>query len=209
MLLWLAWSQSLDVATRLSPWPPPGWPEGAQGEVRLVAQAEGENNDIGIAFPIGEAGEVTYRFPETLPRRANSFYAPIDLAEFTICPEASPTLSPPDVEVATLVFEIYADGEVWGAIDMSLDQQEMFSYSGETFAAIFYARAPLRLGGGGVCPGVTDIDVPSEVVYDMNLQEGPNVAVMAYEASLSGSTAMTLTTRDTLELPGTPVKYSQ
>ena len=48
-------AQSLDVATRLIPWPPPGWPEGAQGEVKLVTQAEGEK-DIGIAFPIGEAG---------------------------------------------------------------------------------------------------------------------------------------------------------
>ena len=201
--------QSLDITTRLSPWPPPGWPEGAQGEVRLVAQAEGENNDIGIVFPIGEAGEVTYRFPETLPRRANSFYAPFDLAEFTVCPEASPTLSPPDVEVATLVFELYADGEVWGTVDMTLDQEGLFSYSGEMLLAIFYARAPVRLGGGGVCPGVEVTDTPSEVVYDLNLQEGPNVAVMAYEASLSDTMSMMLTTRESLELPGTPVRYSQ
>ena len=78
-----------------------------------------------------------------------------------------------------------------------------------TLLAIFYARAPLRLGGGGFCPGPEATDVPSEVVYDLNLKEGPNVAVMAYEASLSDATTIMLITHESLELPGTPVRYAQ
>lgn len=203
-------AQSLDIATRLTPWPPPGWPEGAQGEVRLVAQGDGGQSEAtGIVFPIGEAGEVTYRFPEALPRRADRFYRPVDMEEYAVCPEVSPTLSPPDGEVALIGFEVYANGEAWGVVEMTLEQEELFSISGESVLAVLYARAPIRIGGGGICPAADALGDASEVVYDLSLEEGPNVAVMAYEASFSGIISMTLTTRESLELPGTPVRYSQ
>ena len=205
-----ALGQPLDVATRLTPWPPEGWPEGAQGEVRLSARGDdGESLETGIVFPIDEAGEVTYRIPESLPRRANSLFGPVELEEFSLCPEVSPTLSPPDAEMVFLGFEIYADGELWGVVDMSAQREETSGYSGESLVALIYARAPLRIGGGGVCPPTDTASGFTEITYDLTLQEGPNVAVIAFEAEPPDTARMTLTTRESLELSGTPVRYSQ
>lgn len=196
-------AQSLDTTTRLTPWPPPGWPEGAQGEVRLVLYEEerSEEGDTGIAFPVGEAGEVTYRFPENLPRRANRLYAPINLGEgWTLCEGVSANLSPPDVEVVPLLFDLYADGEAWGFVKLAREQGDVLA---EILINITYARAPLRLGGGGACAATL------EAIYDVDLQEGPNLIVVAYDFVAAGTTTMTMTTRETLELPSVPVGFEE
>ena len=50
---------------------------------------------IGVAFEIGELGEVTYRLPDELPRQAQRFYAPLDISELVFCEDAYPTVSHP------------------------------------------------------------------------------------------------------------------
>ena len=196
-LLSLTTAQSLDVATRLTPWPPEGWPEGAQGEVKLVTDKTDE--DVGLTFPVGENGEVTYRLPETLPRRANKFFAPLELSDLTMCDEVSPTLTPADADVLLLTFRLYADGEPWGWVEIAGGSQDLLEFSGENIGGVYYAKAPLRVGGSGNC-----LADPMEVVYDLNLQTGRNLLYMSYTISPEG-TAMTMTTSETIELPSSPV----
>ena len=204
-LLPIVSAQSLNVATRLSPWPPLGWPAGAKGEVRLVAPAAADPKagDIGVHFEIGPAGEVTYRLPDQLPSQAEQFYKPLDISDLIFCDEAYPTVSPPDVEVVVLQLGLFADGELWGLIEMSdMQQPGLFTVTVEQLAGLYYARAPVRIGGSGVC---TEQDFAS-ITYDLNLQAGRNLVVARAEGSLDG-TDMTLTTSETLELPGAPVGY--
>ena len=204
-LISLTPAQSLDTATRLSPWPPLGWPAGAKGEVRLVAPAAPDpvSGDIGVHFEVGPAGEVTYRLPDELPRQAEQFYEPLDISDLVFCDEAYPTVSPPDVEVVVLQFALFADGELWGLIEMSdMQQPGLFTVTVEQLAGLYYARAPVRIGGSGIC---TEQDF-AEISYDLNLEAGRNLVVARAEGTLAG-TNMTLTTSETLELPGTPVGY--
>ena len=44
-----ALAQDLSFATRLAPWPPEGWPEGARGEVRLTTLDD--DRHIGVFLP--------------------------------------------------------------------------------------------------------------------------------------------------------------
>ena len=81
-----ALSQDLAFTTRLSPWPPEGWPEGAQGEVRLGAATPELRLVTFLSFPVSETGEVTYRLPEALPEGAEALYRPASVDLFAYCP---------------------------------------------------------------------------------------------------------------------------
>ena len=108
-------SAQLELTTRLTPWPPAGWPEGVQGEVRAVTVEditleEFEPADLQsvFSFPVSETGEVTYRLPEALPRRARRFYQEVSLDDLQLCPEVAPSLSPPGAQMVLLNFALYS-----------------------------------------------------------------------------------------------------
>ena len=56
-----ALAQDVAFTTRLTPWPPEGWSEGAKGEVHAATVTANEGLVTIFIFPIGERGEVTYR----------------------------------------------------------------------------------------------------------------------------------------------------
>ena len=108
-----ALAQDLAFTTRLSPWPPEGWPEGAQGEVRLGTATPELRLVTFLSFPVSETGEVTYRLPETLPEGAEALYRPASVDLFAYCPGVNPVISPPEAEVVYLNFFLFVDGEPW------------------------------------------------------------------------------------------------
>ena len=196
----------LDLTTRLTPWPPEGWPEGARGEVRAVTvenltveDFDPEDLQSVFSFPVSETGEVTYRFPEELPRNARRSYQEAALDDFQLCPEVAPALSPPGVQLVLLNFALYADGELWGLLDLSTQSGDLFSFELRSFAGLLYAREPFRVGGSGFCPG-EGVDVQT----DLDLEAGLNLLEVSGSANLGGG-ALLLTTAEALDLPQTPI----
>ena len=195
-------AQPLETATLITPWPPEGWPEGAKGEVRLVV-IDVDDGDLGISFPIGENGEITYRLPEDLPRQANKFYEPLSASDLMLCEGVSPIISPPDVGVIILEFRLYAKGEAWGVLEMSsMVQPDLFTIEAAFMPGVFYAREAFQVGGSGLCLE----EDPTELIFDLDFQAGRNLMVVEIEGSLMGAVT-TFTTREVLDLPGTPLKY--
>ena len=198
-------SAQLELTTRLTPWSPQGWPEGTQGEVHVVtvenaAAEDAEDLQTIFSFPVSETGEVTYRFPEELPRNARRFYYPVSLNAFQLCPEVSPTLSPPEAEMALLYLYLYADGELWGVLDLSAEGGDLFSLDLRSFLGFVYAREPFRVTGSGYCP----ID-ERQVEIALDLQAGLNLLEISASGSLMGGITTRLTTTETLDLPQTPI----
>ena len=199
-------SAQLELTTRLTPWPPEGWPAGAEGEVHAVAVADvtvedysEENLTTVFTFPVSETGEVTYRLPEELPRRARRFYQEASLDDFQLCPEVAPALSPPGARMVLLELALYADGQFWGIVDLTAEQGGLFDYELRTLLGLLYAPEPFRVAGSGFCAGEG-----SQVTTDLDLQAGLNLLEVSGSASLAGG-EMLLTTTETLDLPQTPI----
>ena len=196
----------LDLTTRLTPWPPAAWPQGAQGEVHAVTVEDVTSVDFSeenltsiFSFPVSEMGEVTYNFPAELPRGVRRFYQAASLDDFQLCPEVAPSLSPPDTEVVLLRFALYADGAFWGVLDLSTESGSLFSVELRSFMGLLYAREPFLVVGSGYCPSEE-----LEVTITLDLQAGLNLLEVSGTGSLAGG-KMLLTTTETLDLPQTPI----
>ena len=205
-LLPLAAAQ-LDLSTRLTPWPPAGWPQGAQGEVHAITVEDVTPEDAGaedlqsvFSFPVSETGEVTYNFPAELPRRARGYYQDASLDDFQLCSEVAPSLSPPDVQMVLLNLALYADGEPWGVLDLSVESGSLLSVELRSFAGLLYAREPFLVAGSGYCPSEG-----LEVGITLDLQAGLNLLEVSGTGSLAGG-ELRMTTTETLDLPQTPVE---
>ena len=199
-------SAQLELTTRLTPWPPEGWPSGAEGEVHAVAVADvtaedysEENLTTVFSFPVSETGEVTYRLPKELPRNARRFYQEASLDDFQRCPEVAPSLSPPGARMVLLKLALYADGQFWGVVNLTAEQGGLFDYELRTLLGLLYAPEPFRVTGSGFCAGEG-----SQVMTELDLQAGLNLLEVSGAASLVGG-EMLLTTTGTLDLPQTPI----
>lgn len=199
----------LDLTTRLTPWPPAGWPQGAQGEVHAVTVEDVTAEDFSeedlttvFTFPVSETGEVTYSFPEELPRGAGRFYQDASLDDFQLCPEVAPSLSPPGAQLVLLKLALYADGEFWGVVDLTSEQGGLFSYELRTLLGVLYAREPFQVVGGGFCPSEG-----TQVTTALDLQAGLNLLEVSGSADITGGELL-LKTTETLDLPQTPVGMS-
>ena len=191
----------IEAATLLSPWPPPGWPEGARGEVRLVGGDEDEPTSV-FAFPVGDDGSVTYSLPETLPadvaEATSETLTPADLAQ--VRAGASAVISPPGAAASLLAFVVYADGEPWGVVEMSEEVQTgLFSYEAIYVGGLVYASQPVSVTGGGTCEGVS-------MRFDLTLGDGPKLLQVNVEANAASSFA-SIETTDRFELRQRPVAF--
>ena len=135
-----------------------------------------------FSFPISDTGEVTYLFPTELPDEAKSLYEPASLDTFTFCPGVDPILSPPGVPVLFMAFLLYADGELWGQIDMTELTANLFSTEGRRLIALVYADAPLTVSGAGACP-----DGGMTIEMRVSLGAGPNLLEARSVADLGGA----------------------
>ena len=184
--LGVSFAQTIDSAAAFSPWPPPGWPEGAAGELRVVALGEGDAFIDLAAFPIEEGGRVRVKLEPGLPRAAREAL-PFDPDVMTFCDTVLPTLSPGDARLVHAYPFLYANGEPWGLVTSDLDKSTgLFSVELSQLGGVIYADRESLVGGGGTC--VTD-EGSMEVRYELDLQEGPNLLVMTATGSLAGGTA--------------------
>ncbi len=204
LLLFLCFSsalaQDLAFATRLSPWPPEGWPEGAQGEVRLGAPTPENRLVTFLSFPVSDTGEVTYRLPETLPEGAEALYRPASVTLFAYCPGVNPVVAPPEAELVLLNFFLFADGEPWGSLDIGSSVRTSDSLRQRLFWALLYAGAPFAVAGSGQCEN----SVGAQVETALALEAGLNLVEVDAVTTLAG-TSVVLTTVDVLDLPQTPL----
>ena len=163
-----AHAQAIEAATLLSPWPPPGWPAEAQGEVRLVSGDDPSNLISVFTFPVEDDGSITYSLPATLPGTVpDEVFTPFRPADLAFCQGLAPVVSPSGVGVAELTFLVYADGEPWGTVEMDEQiQTGVFEAELRMIAGVLYARQPVRVTGGGTCPDGTNVR------FDLVLDEG-------------------------------------
>ena len=166
-----AHAQAIEAATLLSPWPPPGWPAEAQGEVRLVSGDDPSNLISVFTFPVEDDGSITYSLPATLPDTLpDEVFTPFRPADLAFCQGLAPVVSPSGVRVAELTFLVYADGEPWGTVEMDEQiQTGVFEAELRMVAGVLYARQPVKVTGGGTCPDGTNVR------FDLVLDEGPKL----------------------------------
>ena len=204
VMLSSAYAQPLEVTARFSPWPPEGWPEGAQGEVRaeaIVEEGEGEDSayETVFRFPISEDGQVTYRFPERLPRRARRLYAPVRLENYVSCEGITSVMSPPDATIVVLRLNIYADEVWWGYVSIGVTETDLFSIDIKQVFGIAYARSPFTLNASGRCEDTGILDVTA-----LDMREGPNIL----QVEDDGETSL-LHTVEALNLPQEAVGFGE
>ena len=195
-----AHAQTIEAATLLSPWPPPGWPVGAEGEVRLVSTDAPEVTLV--SFPIGENGVVVYTFPDKVPAGLpDEVFTPLEPGTLDFCQGVAPIVSPNGVGVATFDFVVYADGEPWGSVEM-VEQVQTGVFEGELrgIGGLFYARQPVTLTGGGTCPD------GSNLKFDMALDESPRLFSFRVRGTLSGTFAV-MESVSRLDLSQRPVMF--
>ena len=193
-------AQAIEAATLLSPWPPPGWPAEAAGEVRLVSSDAPEVTLV--SFPIGENGVVVYTFPDKVPASLpDEVFIPLEPATLDFCQGVAPIISPNGVGVATFDFVVYADGEPWGMVEM-LEQVQTGVFEGElrSLSNVVYARQPVTLTGGGTCPDGANLK------FDMALDESPKLLSFRVRGTLSGTFAV-METVSRLDLSQRPVRF--
>ena len=197
-----AHAQAIEAATLLSPWPPPGWPVGAAGEVRLVSIDDSENLFSVASFPVEDDGSVTYSLPAKLPGTVpDDIFTPFTPAYLAFCQGLAPVVSPSGVGVAELALLVYADGELWGTVEMEEEVQTgVFTLEGRTIAAVLYARQPVTVTGGGTCPD------GSVVKFDLVLDEGPKLLQYRGGGNLT-SVHMVLETVSSFDLSQRPVMF--
>ncbi len=205
-----AHAQTLDVATQLFPWPPAGWPTTAdgqpvEGEVRLDVLDDNLNAGATLAsFPIGAVGEVVYRLPLDASGMPRDLFDLVTVADFGVCPGVSPLLSPPEGQVAMAALQIYADGTLWGVVDMVSSQEEgLLSSSIAGILGIMYARDAISIGGSGVCS-----DRPLEFSFELTLEPGLNIIRVEGVTDLNG-TSIRFSRAETLEGSQTPAPLGQ
>ena len=102
--------------------------------------------------------------------------------------------------MALLNLYLYADGELWGVLDLSAEGGDLFSLNLRSFLGFVYAREPFRVTGGGYCP----VD-EQQVEIALDLQAGLNLLELSASGSLMGGVTTRLTTTETLDLPQTPI----
>ena len=195
-----ALAQDLAFTTRLSPWPPEGWPEGAQGEVRLGAVTPEPRLVTFLSFPVSETGEVTYRLPETLPEGAEALYMPAYVDLFVYCSGVNPVVSPPEAELVYLNFFLFADGEPWGSLDVGSTVETSASLRLRVFWGLLYAKEPFAVAGSGQCESGVGAQVETELAF----KAGLNLVELGAVTTLE-ETNVTLRTVPLLDLPQTPV----
>ena len=197
-----AHAQAIEAATLLSPWPPPGWPAGTKGEVRLVSGNDPSNLISVFTFPIEDDGSVTYSLPAKLPDTLpDDIFTPLTPAYLAFCQGLAPVVSPSGVGVAELAFVVYADGEPWGTVEMDEEVQTgVFTLEGRMIAAVLYARQPVKVTGGGTCPD------GSVVKFDMVLDEGPKLLQTRGGGNLTSVSAV-LETVSSFDLSQRPLRF--
>ena len=193
-------AQDLAFTTRLSPWPPEGWPEGAQGEVHLGAATPEPRLVTFLSFPVSETGEVTYRLPETLPEGAEALYVPAYVDLFVYCSGVNPVISPPEAELVYLNFFLFADDEPWGSLDVGSTIETSASLRLRVFWGLLYAKAPFAVAGSGQCEN----EGSAQVETALALEAGLNLVELGAVTTLEASN-VTLTTVPMLDLPQTPM----
>ena len=200
LVLSCALAQDLAFVTRLAPWPPEGWPEGAQGEVRLGAPTPENRLVTFLSFPVSDTGEVTYRLPETLPEGAEALYRPASVDLFTYCPGVNSVISPPEAELVYLTFFLFADGEPWGSLDIGSKVDTSASLRLRLFWGLLYAKEPLAVASSGQCADSVGAQIETALTFEPGLNLVEMDAVTTLEA-----TNITLVTVDVLDLPQVPM----
>ncbi len=197
-----AHAQAIEAATLLSPWPPPGWPAGAAGEVRLVSIDNSDNLFSVASFPVEDDGSITYSLPAELPGTVpDDIFTPFTPAYLAFCQGLAPIVSPSGVGVAEFTFLVYADGEPWGTVAMEEEVQTgVFALEGREITAVLYARQPVTVTGGGTCPD------GSVVKFDLALNEGPKLLQYRGGGNLT-SVHMVLETVSNFDLSQRPVMF--
>ena len=196
-LIGAALAQSIDFAATLTPWPPPGWPEGAAGEVRVTTLGEG-NSFIDLAsFPVEDTGRVHITLEPGAPRALGDA-PPFDLNSLAVCDTVLPTVSPGDVHTTLALLFIYAKGEPWGVIE-SISQRStgLLSTEATQFLGVLYADQAAVVVGGGTCELE---EGPAEVRFELELQEGASLLIGMVEGGVSGTT-ISLVTEPLLSAP--------
>ena len=190
-------AQSIDFAATLTPWPPPGWPEGAAGEVRVTTLGTGDSFINLASFPVEETGRVHIVLEPGAPRALRDA-SPFDLNNLAVCETALPTVSPGSVRTTFALLVVYADGEPWGLVVSSSQQSTgLLSVELTQFGGVLYADQAAVVAGGGAC--VME-EGQAEVRFEMELQEGANLFIMKAVGGLGGATA-TFTTEPLLTAP--------
>ena len=196
-LIGTALAQSIDFAATLTPWPPPGWPEGAAGEVRVTTLGEGDSFINLASFPVEDTGRVHIVLEPGAPRALREV-PPFDLDSLAVCDTALPTVSPGSVRTTFALLVVYADGEPWGLVVSSSQQSTgLLSVELTQFGGVLYADQAAVVAGGGSC--VME-EGQAEVSFELVLQEGANLFIMKAVGGLGGVT-VTFTTEPLLTAP--------
>ena len=201
-LLTPAKAQAIEAATLLSPWPPPGWPADAEGEVRLVSIDTSDNLVSVASFPVEDDGSVTYSLPAELPATVpDDIFTPFTPAYLAFCQGMAPIVSPSGVGVAEFTFLVYADGEPWGTVVMEEEVQTgVFTLELREITSVMYARQPVRVTGGGTCPD------GAVVKFDLVLDEGPKLLQTRGGGNLTSVSAVVETVSN-FDLSQRPVMF--